>query len=236
MDLRMERVIRYVEGELGPNERAAFEAELSADPALRADVQAAQQTIGGLRALGEERLRSELKAADAEGSAPGSSAIARWWWAAAAVLVIGALTWWLLPSRSTSQELAEEFQLIEPGLPVLMSGEASRMDAIMNAYKRDNLEASERLIQQALIATPRSDTLTYFAGIIAMRKGHSDVADKDFAEVGETSTFVDRARYQRAILWLQQGDVDAARTMLGSLTQARDPQVSTRARDLLKRL
>lgn len=236
IDPRMERFIRYVEGDLGQAERAAFEAELSADPALRADVDAARQTIGGLRTLGEERLRIELKAADAEGKAPGSSTMARWWWAAAAVLVIGALTWRLLPSRSTPQELAEEFQLIEPGLPVLMSGEASRMDAIMNAYKQDDLEASERLIEQALTATPGNDTLTYFSGVIAMRKGQLGTAERDFAQVGKSSIFHDRARYQRAILSLQQGDVDAARAGLGDLAKARDPQVSTHARDLLKRL
>lgn len=236
MDPRMERVIRYLEGDLGPAERVAFEAELSADPALRADVEIARRTIGGLRALGEERLRSELKAADAQGDASSSSAPAQWWWAAAAVLVIGALAWWLLPSRDTPQEIAEEFQLIEPGIPVLMSGKASRMDAIMNAYKRNDLDASERLIDQALMATPGNDTLTYFAGVIAMRKGQPGIADKDLAEVSETSIFHDRARYHRAILSLQQGDVDAARTMLGILAQARDPQVSARARDLLKRL
>lgn len=236
MDPRMERVIRYVEGDLGAVDRAAFEAELSADPDLHEDVEAARRSIDGLRALGEERLRSELKAADARGNAPGSAAITRWWWAAAAVLVIGALTWWLLPSRDTSQEMAEGFQLVEPGLPVLMGGEVSRMDAIMNAYKRDDLDASEELINKALLATPGNDTLIYFAGVIAMRKGQPTLADKDFAEVGETSIFHDRARYHRAILSLQQGELEAARTLLKSIAQARDPQVSVRARDLLKRL
>ncbi|MBV6406100.1 MAG: hypothetical protein GFGODING_02885 [Flavobacteriales bacterium] len=236
MDPRMERVIRYVEGDLKPTDRAAFEAEVLADPALRADVEAARRTIGGLRTLGEERLRSELMAADAEGDTHGTSAIARWWWAAAAVLVIGPLTWWLLPSRSTPQELAEEFRLIEPGLPVLMGSEGSRMDAIMNAYKQDDLDASERLIEQALMATPGNDTLTYFAGVIAMRNGDYGIADREFSGVGETSIFRDRARYQRAILSLRQGDVDAARSRLGNLAQSEDPHVSKRARGLLKRL
>lgn len=236
MDPRMERVIRYVEGELDLAERAAFEAELAADPALHADLEAARQTIGGLRTLGEQLLRNELKAADAQADASSPSAPNRWWWAAAAVLVIGALTWWLLPSPGTPQELAEEFRLNEPGLPVLMSGEASRMDAIMNAYKQDNLDESERFIEQALMATPGNDTLTYFAGVIAMRRGNSGLAYENFDEVGETSIFHDRARYHLAILSLQQGDVDDARTLLKTIVQARDPQVSVRARDLLMRL
>lgn len=120
LDPRMERVIRFVEGEMDAAERAAFDAELSADPALCSDIEAARRTLGGLRDLGEERLRQEFKDADKESVGAVASIGARWWRAAAAVLVIAGMVWWLLLSRTTPKELADEFQLNEPGLPVLM--------------------------------------------------------------------------------------------------------------------
>ena len=89
----MERVVRFVEDEMDAAERVDFEKEMADDPSLRSDVDAARRAIEGLRTLGEERLRQELKNADAEvAGAPGASRT-RWWWAAAAVLLLGGLAW-----------------------------------------------------------------------------------------------------------------------------------------------
>ncbi|HNO06636.1 MAG TPA: hypothetical protein PKK49_15220, partial [Flavobacteriales bacterium] len=75
----MERVVRFVEDEMDTAERVDFEKEMADDPSLRSDVDAARRAIEGLRTLGEERLRQELKNADAEvAGAPGASRT-RWW-------------------------------------------------------------------------------------------------------------------------------------------------------------
>ncbi|MCC6577255.1 MAG: hypothetical protein IT228_07930 [Flavobacteriales bacterium] len=231
-DPRLERVIRYVEGDLSTAERTAFEADLAADPSLGEDVEVARRTIGGLRTLAEERLRQELKAADADTDAKVGGR-RTWWWAAAAVLVVGIGSWWEL--RDTPERLAEEFTVEEPGLPVLMGGE-SRMDAIMNAYKQGDLDASRQLIAQALSSSPGNDTLIYFSGIIAFRRSEFREAADVLEQLDATSVFHDRARYHRAIALLRLGEADAARNLLQATTMATDPQLSTRARRLLDRL
>ena len=45
-DPRMERVVRYVEGEMDTAERVDFEKEMADDPSLRSDVEAARRAIG----------------------------------------------------------------------------------------------------------------------------------------------------------------------------------------------
>lgn len=236
LDPRMERVVHYVEDEMDAAERVVFEKEMADDPSLRSDVEAARRTIGGLRTLGEKRLREELKAAEAEFRRSTASSRSRWWWAAAAIVVLGGLGWWLAPTRSTPQELAEEFNLEEPGLPVLMGASPRTMDAIMNAYKLGELDVSVRLIEQALAAAPGNDTLSYFAAVIAMRQGRIETALEGFAALDTASVFSERARFHRAIGLLRKGELGAAREVLQHAAQAKDPQVSARARELLDRL
>ncbi len=230
--------LRYVEGELDAQELARFEEALLSDPELRAEVDAARQVITVLRSLGEEDLRGSLREADAELSHSPKAALPRsrntWWrWAAAAVLVLGVGLWWT--QRDTPQRLAAEFALQEPGLPVLM-GADSRMDAIMNAYKQGDLMATEQLIEQARASSPSNDTLTYFAGIVAMRQGLPARAAEEFAEVDASSVFADRAAYEQAIALLYTGHVAEARTLLEGVSRTHDPQLAGRARDLLDRL
>lgn len=230
-DEQMERAVRYLEGEMDASERSLFQQELEGDPSLQQDVAAARKTLLGLRALGEERLRASLREADADA---GSKGLARnWWWAAAALLVLGLGLWWL--QHETPQRLAEEFAIEEPGLPVLM-GEGSRMDAIMNAYKQDDLDAGAKQIREALLVTPANDTLLYFSGIIASRQGENKRAVEHFAGVKTASVFFQRAQYQQGLALLQLGDAQAARRPIQAASNGPDVHMAARARDLLKRL
>ena len=231
---RMQRVVQYLEGELDATERAAFEREVEGDPALRADLDAARKTLSGLQALAEERLRKELHQADAtlDGQVKRSPVI--WWWAAAAVLVIGVAAWWMMP-RDTPQELAIEFAYAEPGLPVLM-GSSSSMDAIMNAYKQDDLAAAAGLLDAFLARDPLNDTLNYFAGVVAARSANCTTARVRFEQVEGRSRFYHQAHYQAALCALREGDVTLAREQLGRVANAPDAQLAAKARDLLERL
>lgn len=235
-DPHMERVLRYVEGDMDAGERVVFEADLAGDPVLQADLALAKQTIAGLHALGEEALRRELREVEANLNkkvAPQRSN--KWWLAAAAMILIGTAVWWLTPNE-TPQRLAKEYALIEPGLPVLMSTEGGTMDAIMNAYKQDQLTAAREMLTEELIKAPENDTLIYFTGILEDRIGHGDVANDLFRRVPASSVFATRSHYSAAIIALRNGNVELARTELGQVEAGQDTQLSAKARELLARL
>ena len=236
VDPRMERVIRYVEGDLDAGERLAFEADMAADPALKEEVEAARRTIGGLRTLGEERLRAELKAADEQVTERAAGGTGTWWWAAAAILVLCGLAWWLVPTPSTPQELAAEFAIIEPGLPVLMGTSPRTMDAIMNAYKQENFGTARGLLELALERDPQNDTLRYFNGVLEEREKGCASAEVWFAHVPDSSVFAAKAVYNSALCALRHGDLSRAREGLGRVLKMSDTQLSAKARDLLLRL
>ena len=235
-DPRMERAIRYVEGDMDAAERTAFERELFADTALRDDVEAARETITGLRSLGEEKLRAELRNADVEldtsEQGPGTR---KWWLAAAAVILLAGFAWWLVPGE-TPQELAKEFEIIEPGLPVLMGASPRSMDEIMNAYKQNNLATAGQLLELALSMDAVNDTLRYYNGVVLERTQDCDKSTEEFSRVPKGSIFEARAMYRSALCMLGKGDVRRARVLLDLVIATEDPQLSARSRELVERL
>lgn len=235
-DPRMERAIRYVDGDMEAAERAAFESELATDPALRSDVEAARKTIAGLQALGEEKLRAELRDADAglDGSVQGATST-KWWLAAAAVILLASFAWWLVPGESP-QELAQEFAIAEPGLPVLMGTSPRTMDAVMNAYKQNDFATAAQLLELALTRDAANDTLRYFNGVILERTQGCDKSIAEFERVPKGSVFEARALYRSALCKLGGGDVQGARSLLELVSTTKDPQLSAKSRELLKRL
>lgn len=262
---RMERVVRYVDGDMDGSQRAAFEAELAADPSLQDDLKAARTTLLGLEALSEQHLREKLRAVDAgldaasahqaqgpesptqrfgdqgtetlrEGREEKGGGALRWWWAAAAglVLVLGTATWLFRPADP--QDLAAEYAIEEPGLPVLMSTSPRRMDGIMNAYKQGDLATASNLIALSLTLDPTNDTLHYFAGVIAEREVDCAAAAPHYTEVKDGSSFALRTRYRQAMCALRSGQVNKAQVLLKPLAEGPDPQLAERAREILRRL
>jgi hypothetical protein len=95
MSDRLERMMAYIDGELAPSARRAFEAEMAADPALAADVAAHRDLAARLSdayapVLDEPvPLRLELAAQTANDRAPRRRVVT--WTAVAASLVVGVL-------------------------------------------------------------------------------------------------------------------------------------------------
>lgn len=232
----MERTIRYVENDMDVVECAAFEQELAKDPAMQENLTAVRSTIAALKDLGVGRLRKELRAADADLDGKGMGAIWRkWWWAAAAVVLLGGLGWWLMP-RETPQALADHYAIQEEGLPVLMGTSPRVLDAIMNAYKQDDLATADQLLELAMLQDPSNDTLQYFTGVVMDLEKKYQEAEAAYARVPGGSVFVMRAMYRGSLCALRENRTDQARVLLQRVADAKDAQLSKRAEELLGRL
>jgi hypothetical protein len=235
MDPRLERTIRYVEGDLSSAERMEFERELQQDVQLREELEAVRTTLGALRQLGEDRLREQLRGVDVASIGKGSKGGRRVWWAAAAVLLLVA-GWWGWSGIHADERLAEEFAFQEPGLPVLMGPAQLRMDAIMNAYKQDDMTVAARLIHDALVASPGNDTLLYFQAVVTERGGDRRSAAEQFKAVPIHSVFADRAVYKIAVIQLHNGNRAQVKVLLEQLRHSADAPVADRSERLLERL
>lgn len=235
MDPRLERTIRYVEDDLSAMEREAFERDLQQDEQLQEELATVRSTLGALRQLGEDRLRAQLRGMNDAPTVKGGGSGRGVWWAAAAVVLLVA-GWWGWSGLHADERLAEEFAFQEPGLPVLMGPSQLRMDAIMNAYKQDDLITAARLIHDALASSPGNDTLLYFQAVVTERGGDHRSASEQFKAVPAHSVFVDRAAYQIAVIHVRNGDRGQAKVLLEQLRQSADAPVADRAARLLERL
>ena len=234
-------------GTLPEAEAVAFDAELARDAALKERYALFVLSVRGIQSSGkvlkdpkEETLRERMRAIDAELDAHPTvvrSIVRPWmgWAAAAAVLIAIAGALWSKQGE-TPQQLAAEYAIPEPGLPVLMGTSPRTMDAIMNAYKQEDFAAAAGLLDAALKGDPMNDTLNYFAGIVAMRMDDCNRGAAHWSVLPGTSEFTSRALYNEALCKLRAGDVVGAGDLLDRVSATKDVQLSAKARDLRARL
>jgi hypothetical protein len=228
-------------GNLSPLEAQAFDSELARDGGLAERYAAFQLAIAGIRSLQEARkvdtaaLRARLAGIDHELDQGGPRRIP--WWSlatAAAVVLAFGVWWWSRPL--TDAQLADRYAIPEPGLPVLMSTAPTDLDAIMNAYKMEDLATAGHLLQKALIDSPTNDTLLYFQAVVTNAQGDHDAALEQFKAVTSPSAFADKAQYQIALGRLREGGREEAKMLLSGLRHSSDAMVADRAERLLERL
>ena len=231
-------------GHLADTDRAAFDAGLERDVELKGRYEMFVITVQGIRSGqvvpsdAEVAMLARFKAIDAELDAVPVRRMFQPWmgWAATLLLLIGIAGFWWLIGRDTPQSLANEFSLSEPGLPVLMSTSPQSIDAIMNAYKQDDMATARHLLTTAMERDPANDTLRYFRGVVALRSEGCETAEPHFAQVQSLSEFSPRSRYAVALCALRDDNVGSARELLSGLLSVKDPQVVARSRELLARL
>ena len=157
------------------------------------------------------------------------------WAAAVLVLVSVAGVWWSAKGE-TPQQLADEFAISEPGLPVLMGTTPRMMDGIMNAYKQDDLSTVRLLLTAAVETDPQNDTLQYFNGVIELRETGCAAAETWFARVPTASVFAAKAQFNLALCALRANDIPHASELLGEIVTTGDAQLAAKSRALLERL
>lgn len=228
-------------GTLSPTELQAFDAELSRDSGLAERYATFRLAITGIRSahgsstVDTVRLRERMAQIDHELDSGGTRDISWWSLAAAAAVVLAFGVWWWSRPLSDAR-LADQYEILDPGLPVLMSTAPTDLDAIMNAYKQDDLNLAGQLLRNALVDSPGNDTLLYFQAVVLNAHGDHAAALRQFKAIPAHSTFVDRARYQIALGRLRAGDREAAKALLSGLSHSSDAMVADRSERLLERL
>lgn len=234
-------------GTMPETEAVAFDAALEGDAELKEryglfvfSVRGIQSGSSTLDATKSEALRDQFKAIDRELDARPTvvrQLFQPWmgWAAAVLVLVSVAGVWWSAKGE-TPQQLADEFAISEPGLPVLMGTTPRMMDGIMNAYKQDDLSKARLLLTAAVEKDPQNDTLQYFNGVLEQREEGCAASEGWFARVPAASVFAAKAQFSMALCALRANDIARARKLLSEIATTGDAQLAAKSRALLERL
>lgn len=176
----------YVDGRMSVAERAAFEARLTREPALRAEVAAHQQLEAMLREqYAESPAAGQAIASAGQGDSSGRGGtrrIGRWWLGAAAAIAVAVALWqWglLTPSRQprVGDKLVAEYAAQVAGgfVPkeVCTTNEAF-VEWTMTAYGIGISPAALPASVQLLGWTKR-DTLSSYTGVLLARVDGQEV-------------------------------------------------------------
>lgn len=233
-------------GTLQEDDAAAFDADLERDASMRDRYTLFGLSVRGIRSVsssvgppqaGDLRKRFRSIDRELEAEAPLRTLFRPWMgWAAVVLVLLGGAGLWWSGGPDSPQELALEFTVPEPGLPVLMGASPRAMDAIMNAYKQDDMSVASALLDAALLADGANDTLNYFRAVVYERAGDEQAARTSYGKVPVESVFHVRALYRSALLLLRSDDITGARSALDPVAASDDQLLAAKARDLLDHL
>ncbi|CCH54352.1 hypothetical protein BN8_03514 [Fibrisoma limi BUZ 3] len=219
----------YVNGQLSPTEKAAFDDALRSDQAL-ADAlafylltkQVAQQEAREQRRAEFEALRHQLPDTAFVEETPvrplWGSTSGRWIAAAASIVLLLGLGWYFVRSSTglgDQTEVAENTalnaqidQYIEANFTTLspsMSGEADSLQTGVEYFNTGRLADAGRVFDGILQRQPDNDTALKYAGIVSLRLGNYDQAITQFRRLSQLDLIKNPGLFYEALAYLKRG-------------------------------
>ena len=205
------RIEDYLDGNLSETERAVFEADVQADPALAAalaDVREARERLSRqwaqvdddtalrqtLQHLGQQHFASQpISPATHQPSNPPvhqstnqpiNQSTKRWWWAVAAIAAAALLAWLLWPKPEPDQRLYAEYRHFPEASFSLKSGGTASGQALARAeadFNQKNYADALAALQAHLAAQPDDLDAQFFEGLCQLELGQTAEATAAFS-------------------------------------------------------
>ena len=152
------------------------------------------------------------------------------------VVFIASLFYWFAPSKT--DRLYSGYYEKEMGLPVVLDHESDKLfDEAMNAFRDDDFEAAKTGFIAASKKGEREEEIAYFIACSAMELQEWEVAEKRFlAAISHDGEYRDKAEYRLVLVYIKQGDFEAAQSLLQQMSARPTHRYYEEARGLLEEL
>ncbi|KYP15244.1 tetratricopeptide repeat protein [Flavihumibacter sp. CACIAM 22H1] len=214
-----EQIEAYLLNSLLPEEKAAFEAKLAADPSLLKAVELRRQLLAQVPA---ESFRAETKAALKTGKPrlAGIRSINKWWWVAAAMLILISGLWYRKYMALSPQQLANHYFSPDPGLPVTLSGTRQyQFYDGMVSYKEADYDKAIASWRSIPATKGLSDTLDYYIGVAYLNKDQYNDALQQLLPLAEANgKLKEKASWYLALTYLKLNQPRKAQKFLQSIS------------------
>jgi len=233
-----DKMDNYLKGRLSAAERQAFEAELSANEALRSEFETHKQLVQAVEMEGVQQLLNHLhekhfaEQVSHQAGQKGRTVVfrPRRTWAglaaAASVALLLALGWWWQQPAS-QQALYDQYYSPAIGLPTTLgiSDDPQFVEGMISYKLGEYAAALEnwRAIQGEKAA---NDTLQFYQGMAHLAIGEAATALEKLQPLAEPSTesaWQSQATWYAALAWLKQGEAEKARPLLQRLNESTNP-------------
>lgn len=205
---RFERIEAYLLNTLSATDRARFDDELAADPALRHEVALQRENMLAVELGGLQGSLRNIMAADEQVAPRATGRYTFLRYAAILAIVAGAAIWFALRPSATDRLYAEHYT-VDPGLPVPMSiSDDPVFHDAMVAYKLGAYDEARAKWEALRVQEPANDTLLYYIASAALAQNDLPVAEPLFHQVAAapTSVFADKARWYLFLLCVKKDD------------------------------
>ena len=251
--LEIEKIERYLNGELKGDELKAFEQNLEEDQELAQKVEDMRRLPEELEAIEKERLAAQVKAWMSEEDQTESGAsdkpkeskrtkVLTWKVRAIAavfVLVVIAAGMWLLPSTQGLDVLSEQYLAQHYQDPIVLRASLDdNWEQAIELYRGDQFEEMmDEMSSWIENAGSTAEQLLYFA----LANSYSDSPNFDVAldylrrtEQKDSTTYAEVIAWNRALIFIRREELGKAKTELDKIKGSRE--FGDRANKLLEAL
>lgn len=238
----IDKAERYMNGEMNPGERSEFESELSANAALRNDLElynSINKTMSGTP--NENELRDTLQQMNKKYFAGGAlvkkGSFKKWLAVAASLLLLISIGFYFLfPAKPAAEELYAEYAKHE-FLNIEQRGNTADSIATEAAGKFNDKKFIEALplLQQYLQLRPDDIQVKFSMAICYLETGAYLDAENIFSATATAQTaYTEAAKWYLVLTALKQKDIEKCKALAKNIT-ANSPYF-TKAKSLIEKL
>ena len=237
------KIQAYLEGNMAPDQREAFEQQMLQDPELSKEVSDLKQLDEGLQALGVEAFQKEVQGWD-KLHQPKTSFAWRPLAVAAAVLIllVPAVYLFINPSNSSQDLFYAYYQpyeelvltrgaddsLAAPGVHFLTQGQ--------EAYNRQAYQAAADNLNEYLQLNPGDNRVALYLAIAQLELDLPAEAEKNFTRAQQDQSFRQQAQWYQALSYLKFDQTEKATVLLSEIAEENSHYRNEMATQLLQEL
>jgi len=213
----VELIKRYIQGQLSPEEKSAFEQQLTIDADLKREVERARLMIKGIAFSERDRLKTMLE--QEKPSRP------RYWYAVAAVIPLLIISFFLVnrPADPSAiyQEFYEPYGVYEFGQS---RGTAETKDLERIAFEFYEEGEYEVALEKIKELQKEKPTIGYnlYVGICLLEMERLDEALDALREIQDSSKYYEISQWYQALAFIKQEKFDQARELLDLLSKGKN--------------
>jgi tetratricopeptide (TPR) repeat protein len=246
-DFLLDRIDRYLMGQLTEAEKRQFETEFASDEALRDSVRYRQDLMAALKTEGRDALRKELKTLEQASRRPSTFGLRlhplRIWYfsaAAAAVAVLIALALFNSGRQQSKDLFATHFQPYPNVLVPMERDENTPGDLPARAfgyYEQGAYDRAIPILQQLAEGDPQSD-YGYYLAMCYLELGEADRAISLLEPLSRSTRtrFARHAQWYLALAFLKSGKQQEAIGLLREITANPGHPFLQQAEELLREI
>lgn len=197
MNINLETIENYVNGQLSAQERMQFEEQLRTDPTVAEELAFYVLSKQVAHQQAREERMTELNALRQQNPRIGQRSVGSWtvYAAAASLVLLLGLGWYFF--RPTTESPLAANQLIDDyvtahfmELPTTMGSETDSLKLGIDLFNKGKLDQATVVFQDVLTRKPDTDSALKYGGIASLRQGNYDKAIEQFRDLSQRTDLI----------------------------------------------